>query len=426
MKRLCLAGLVVGLFTAAVVFSQNLPSSAPAPTPALRVELSERNPWTHLKLNNDPGEFKFVVVSDRTGGHREKIFSKAVEQINLLQPEFVLSVGDLIAGYTTDADKAAAQWREFQSFVGRLEMPFFYVPGNHDLANPFLQKLWAEKFGKRYYHFVYKEVLFLVLCSEDPTGSGAMSQEQVAFARKALEENPNVRWTVVAIHRPVWTQRNLATNGWLDVEKALAGRKYTVFAGHIHRYQKFVRQGMNYYQLATTGGGSRLRGMRYGEFDHVVQVTMKPSGPLLANIMLDGVLPEDLQLEETNEPVVQVNRRPCHPVRGTVYLDGVPAAEAVIVFHLQDPATKKLSRAGDAFVEADGAFELSTYTASDGAPAGDYVVTVQADGGYGRSIKLPGGMAVPAAYTKTDTSPLRAVVRAGKNEFNFELKRDLK
>ena len=49
-----------------------------------------------LKLNDDPDQFHFAVVSDRTGGHRAKVFSRAVQQISLLQPTFVMSVGDLI------------------------------------------------------------------------------------------------------------------------------------------------------------------------------------------------------------------------------------------------------------------------------------------------------------------------------------------
>ena len=79
--------------------------------------------------------------------------------------------------------------------------------------------------------------------------------------------NPNVRWTLAFLHKPLWTAPDLEKNGWAEMEKNLAGRKYTVFCGHVHRYQKFVRNGMNYYQLATTGGGSRLRGLPYGEFD---------------------------------------------------------------------------------------------------------------------------------------------------------------
>ena len=37
-----------------------------------------QEPWTSLKLNNDPDQFQFAVVSDRTGGHRDKVFSRAV------------------------------------------------------------------------------------------------------------------------------------------------------------------------------------------------------------------------------------------------------------------------------------------------------------------------------------------------------------
>ena len=61
-----------------------------------------KKPWTHLNINDKPGQFQFVVVTDRTGGHRPGIFEKGVEKVNLLQPEFVMSVGDMIEGYTTD------------------------------------------------------------------------------------------------------------------------------------------------------------------------------------------------------------------------------------------------------------------------------------------------------------------------------------
>jgi hypothetical protein len=422
MKRLLLAGSAVAVLAAAIALSQNNPSPvAPANGPP-KIEVGERNPWTHLRWNNDPGEFKFVVVSDRTGGHREKVFSKAVEQINLLQPEFVLSVGDLIEGYTTDQEKASQQWREFQSFTSRLRMPFFYVPGNHDLANPYLDKVWQERFGRRFYHFVYKDVLFLILCTEDPPNSGMMSAEQVEYVRKTLLEVPNPRWTVVALHRPVWTQKDLAKNGWLEIEKALAGRPYTVFAGHIHRYQKFVRQGMNYYQLATTGGSSRMRGLRYGEFDHLVWVTMKKDGPMLANVMLDGIFSENMKLLETVEPVVPLDRKACHPVKGFVYVNGCPAAGAVVIFHRKEP-TGKFSRSGDAWAEADGSFILTTYSSGDGAPVGEYAVTVSPDGGY-ELKEEKSQFAIPAKYAKPDTTPLTVTVKTGANEFVLEVKEE--
>src|SRR5262249_7962050 len=153
-----------------------------------------------------------------------------------------------------------------------------------------------DKFGRIFYHFRYKDVLFLMLNSDDPpagpNAAGSIGQEQLAFARKTLEQNANVRWTLVFVHRPLWNG-DVKKNGWADVETALATRPYTVFCGHFHQYQKYVRNGRNYYQFATTGGASRMRGVDYGEFDEVVWVTMKKDGPLLANILLDSVQADD-------------------------------------------------------------------------------------------------------------------------------------
>jgi hypothetical protein len=280
--------LVIVLLAGAGYWSGRRPPQPEAP-PDLRVAVEERNPWTHLRLNNDPADFQFAVVGDRTGGHRAGVFRHAVDVLNLLQPEFVLSVGDLVEGYTEDPAVAAAEWREFDAEVGRLQMPFFYVPGNHDLGNAFLNRVWRERYGRRFYHFVYRDVLFLLLNSDDPSLAGDIGPEQLLYVRRTLQENQDVRWTAVCLHRPLWTEEDVARTGWLEVEKALADRPYTIFAGHVHAFQRYVRHGREYYQLATTGGESALRGLAHGEFDQVAWVTMKRDGPLVANVLLDGV-----------------------------------------------------------------------------------------------------------------------------------------
>src|SRR5258705_4451126 len=75
-----------------------------------------RNPVTHLRWNDDADEFRFAIVSDRTGGHRANIFAQAVEKINLMQPQFVLSVGDLIEGGNKTPEKLGSEWQEFDGF----------------------------------------------------------------------------------------------------------------------------------------------------------------------------------------------------------------------------------------------------------------------------------------------------------------------
>lgn len=271
------------------------------------IAVQEMNPWTHLEVNDDPDHFQFAIVADRTGGHRPGVFADAVGKLNLLQPEFVMSVGDQIEGYTEDRDKLDEQWAEFVGFVGKLEMPYFYVPGNHDISNQVQARIWKEHFGPAYYHFVYRDVLFLCLNSED-TAPSTISAGQLQYARQALAENPAVRWTLVFLHKPLWTYRDAETDepldtGWAQVEMELAGRPHTVFAGHNHNYVLHQRQGRDYFVLATTGAGSSLRGPLFGQFDHVVWVTMTEAGPRVANLMLEGIWDKNVRTARTAEMI---------------------------------------------------------------------------------------------------------------------------
>jgi hypothetical protein len=298
MKRLSAGGAALAVVLVAFLGSHTSTAPPPETSPAagLQIQVEDRNPWTHLRLNNDAATFRFAIVTDRTDGARPGVFEHAVERLNWLQPDFVVSVGDLIQGPSDEAEALARQWTQFRAMVGRLDMPFFYLPGNHDIGDRAGERLWTSQFGRRYYHFVYKDALFLMLNTEDPPCSaGHFSAAQLAYVRQVLAAKPAVRWTFVLLHQPVWSYPEVTETGWLEVEAALAGRNYTVFAGHEHRYQRVVRHGQRYYTLATTGGSSRLRGPAYGEFDHVAWVTMHASGPTLANLTLDGILPEDVR-----------------------------------------------------------------------------------------------------------------------------------
>jgi serine/threonine-protein phosphatase CPPED1 len=387
----------------------------------------DKNPWTDAPINDDPNTFQFAIVSDRTGGHRARVFSEAIDKLNLMQPSFVLSVGDLIEGYSKEQPVLTAEWNEFQSYVKKLDMRFYYLPGNHDVANPLQSKLWKEKFGKSYYHFVWRNVLFLLINSDDPSvekGGSKLSPEQIAYAQKALRDNPKVNWTMVFMHKPLWRSAKLEETGWLEVEKALQDRQYTVFVGHEHVYQKFIRHGKSYYQLATTGGGSKMRGVPYGEFDHIVWVTMKKQGPVLANILLDGILPENLTPTISDEKgVPETNRKKVFAAGGKVIFKGEAVPNALIAFYDVPGDPKKPRLIADGVADALGNCTLSTYTPFDGAPAGSYTVTVSLNvPRFDEATGKPGPNKLPERYSKLATSDLRVEVKAGQaNTFTLNL-----
>ena len=309
----------VGCVTVAAVIATGQPEKPAEPAAGARfsVTAESNNPWTSLSPNVAPDQFQFAIVSDRTGGHRKGVFSKAVQQVNLLQPEFVMSVGDLIEGARTE-DPNRTQWDEFDKYARQFAMPFFYCVGNHDGDNKPKATVWAERLGRAYYHFTYQNCLFLVLNSNDlgvAAGPGAVGprqgigKDQRTYVEKALKENAGVRWTFVFMHHPIWAARDLTENGWPEVETLLAGRKFNVFCGHVHVFRKFLRNGTSYYQLATTAGVA-MRGVEYGEFDQIAWVTMKDS-PVIAQIGLDGVMKDDLSEIDSTEngrsPLVRVS-----------------------------------------------------------------------------------------------------------------------
>jgi hypothetical protein len=177
---------------------------------------------------------------------------------------------------------------------------------------------WKERFGKLYSHFVYRNVLLLSLDSDDPPDTH-ISDEQIAYVKKALDENATVRWTLVFLHKPLWVieERKAQTaaqgappvekdTGWPKIEALLENRPYTVFAGHFHRYSKYVRHDRRYFILATTGGVSQLRGPAFGEFDHVAWVTMRRDGPVVANLMLGGIWDENVATEKSRAMVASL------------------------------------------------------------------------------------------------------------------------
>ncbi|MFI5128420.1 MAG: metallophosphoesterase family protein [Chitinophagales bacterium] len=269
---------------------------------------------TNLPFNDDTGKLQFAIISDVWGGRRPGVFEDAVEKLQLLQPQFVISVGDLTDGKTYDTAVIERQWQEFNADIKPLGMRFFYVPGNHDIGNPLMEQQWKKYVGPPYYHFVYKNVLFLCINTEDG-GHGGIRDEQVNYFKKAIADNAGVRWTFLFMHRPVWQGRNEREEGFEKIEALLKGNNYTLFSGHHHTYVKMMKNGNKYFVLGSTGGGSDLRGEKFGEYDHLTIVTLTSGEPRIVNLKLQGIIKEDV-VNDTTYSITQalIDQTWLHPV----------------------------------------------------------------------------------------------------------------
>lgn len=315
-----------------------LPGNSFRPVPGAAIGTA--TPWTAAPVA-EPETLRFAVIGDRTGLARPGVFEQAMNQIGWMRPEFVINAGDLIEGYTDDKAEIAGEWDHIKQAVASLGVPFFYVPGNHDLGTDAELQVWRERHGSSYYAFEYKNVLFLCLDTEDPpmpmspemskqfrgvlkalatdpvntekainaqlaqvnksraletTGvNGArFSDAQVDFARRTLAAHRNVRWTFVLMHKPAWTLNSAAFD---KIEAMLADRKYTVIAGHNHYYRHEVRKGRDYFQMGTVGAISHQEGP--GKMDHLAWVTVDKTGPHYALVRLTGLLDKNGETGQT-------------------------------------------------------------------------------------------------------------------------------
>jgi hypothetical protein len=118
---------------------------------------------------------------------------------------------------------------------------------------------------------------------------------------------------------------------------------------------------------------------------------------------------------------------PVYPVRGQVYFQGKPASHAFVALHPCDQTNAAVPHP-TAYTDAEGRFALSTYAPQDGAPAGEYVVTIvwwapDAIKDPQEGDELTQLNRLPPRYGDPKSSGLQARITQETNELIFRLGR---
>lgn len=249
-----------------------------------------------------PEAFDFIVVADSNTLkplEQSEVFRQCINEFNILKPDFVLHVGDIVLGGA--AEGVPPQWDLFEEVIAECNPPVVALPGNHDISDEATENLWLERMGPTHYSFHYGNSFFVLLNSEEAGAIDRLSDEQVAWLDEQLDST-TAQHIFVFLHRPYFSHEGDPDEAearwrkhWSNVAATFAGHPVrAVFAGHRHMYLDCgVRDGVHYVIC----GGASVYGMHgteeEGNFNHYLRVRVRGDDVSWAVIKPGAILPED-------------------------------------------------------------------------------------------------------------------------------------
>lgn len=218
-------------------------------------------------------DFRFSIIGDRTGGAQPEIFGRVWREVDMLHPDFIVNVGDTIQGGRDET--AQNEWLELRPIWERYShYPLYFTPGNHDVFSDTSRAVY-EKETKRpsFYSFNWEDAHFTIL---DNSRTSDLSEEQLEFLKKDLEQHKDKNPKFVLFHKPYWIPLLMLGNTEFPLHKI--AKQYGVqhiISGHGHQFVRIVRDGIAYMEVGSSGGTMQRaleqgHGMKEGRFYHHV------------------------------------------------------------------------------------------------------------------------------------------------------------
>jgi len=308
--------------------------------------------------------WQFAIMGDRTGGPAEgiEILAQAVEEVNLVDPDLTLTVGDLIEGYN-----GRTQWLiqadQFHRTMNQLTSSWYPVAGNHDIywrgsAPPAgeHESDYEQHFGPLWYWFEHKGCGFIILYTDEGhpvTGKKSFgdpacqkfSTEQLNWLDGVLEKTSALQSVFVFVHHPRWISTNYKGGHWDVVHQKLvkSGNVSSVFGGHIHRlHYGGNRDGIEYHALATTGGHRSRDFQGAGWIHHWNLVTVRPSGIEIAVVPVGSLLDPRQFTPERRALTDRLLKNDLVRFTSSVPIPSQPVEDVEVMLELKNPVDRLL------------------------------------------------------------------------------------
>ncbi len=252
------------------------------------------------KIKSIEPPIRFAVLGDSRDGKR--VYTKLTQMILAREPHFILHLGDMV-------NKAGEkEWEEFFEISRAIDIPFFPVIGNHELAGSIRgEEIYRKQFAlpeeRTYYAFQAGGFLFLVLDSEQE--KGRITGEQLSWLSETFSAHRS-KPKLAFLHRPLFLPEDSFKIGKAmdrypserdDLHQLFVknGVK-AVFQGDDHRYSRMERDRIVY--IISGGGGAPLYGPRErGGYFHYVFFSLE-RGKLEGEVIdLEGRRQDRLRIE---------------------------------------------------------------------------------------------------------------------------------
>ena len=224
-----------------------------------------------LTRADEPDDFDVVLFTDPQPESRfelDHVRDTAVARAMAIPAAFGLTTGDVLF------DDLSLYGRS-NRIVGRIGLPWYNLPGNHDLNMQapdarYSRETWKRVFGAPTYAFRHGRAWFVMLDNVEwlgppvPVGAntyrGRIGERGLAFLRNLLAEIPRDDLIVLAMHIPLHTDTapddpRTTTADRAALLELLAGRKVLSLAGHTHTTEHhYLADGHHHHVLTAVSG----------------------------------------------------------------------------------------------------------------------------------------------------------------------------
>lgn len=242
----------------------------------------------------DANEYTFVFITDiHLQPERNAVegFKQAINEINKINPDMVITGGDLIYdALGVSFERADSLYNLYNETIKLINAPVYNTIGNHEIFGwneksgvqrehpEFGKKMYENRIGKTFYSFEHKGVKFFILDSieEVPEGGkyfGYIYDEQIHWLKNELISTDNLTPIIISTHIPFITsfsqikagsqkenERGLVVENSKEVLDLFSSHNIKlVLQGHLHYFEDLNIQNKTSF---ITGGAVSARWWR--------------------------------------------------------------------------------------------------------------------------------------------------------------------